>query len=75
MQTIKDTDPFPIQQDSMRDDSGRMIHLHRSTIPWWLAEEAFKIYHNHWPSQSLQELADRGGFGRQELLKLLRNEF
>lgn len=64
-----DTRPFPIQ-----GDFGPPRHQ-SSTIPWWLAEEAYKIYHHHFASsnQSLQRLADRGGFGRQELLMLLRD--
>lgn len=72
---MKDTEPFPIQQDSRRDMTGKMEYLKRSEIPWWLAEEAYKVYSDRFGnSQSLEELAKRGGFGRFELLKLLRNE-
>lgn len=45
------------------------------TIPWWLAEEAYKYYISRFrESQSLEQVAARGGFGRQELLMLLRRE-
>lgn len=53
--------PFPIQQGG--------------TIPWWLAEEAYEHYSKLFgEDQSLQRLAERGGFGTQELLTLLRRE-
>ena len=45
----------------------------RSSIPWWLAEVAYVEYVScGFISQSLEELATRGGFGRGELLALLR---
>ena len=44
-------------------------------IPWWLAEVAYKHYTQLFGSQqSLERLAERGGFGRDELLRLLRKE-
>lgn len=56
--------PFPIQGGG--------------DIPWWLAEEAYKHYAELFPGsarqQSLAHLAERGGFGVQELLHYLRKE-
>lgn len=49
--------PFPIQKGG--------------TIPWWLAEIAYK-YYNCKASQSLERLAERGGFGKLELVWLLQ---
>lgn len=58
-----DTRPFPILTE--------YGDKNRSTIPWWLAEEAYKEYKD---DQPLEMIAQRGGFGRYELLKLLRRE-
>lgn len=66
-----DTRPFPIQEGWNGDNR---THYSRSTIPWWLAEEAYKEYHDRWSGQSLERLGERGGFGREELLMLLRRE-
>lgn len=42
-------------------------------IPWWLAEVAYEHYVKRFgDTQSLERLAERGGFGRQELVTLLR---
>ena len=65
-----DTRPFPIQ-------GGWNKAEHRneraSTIPWWLAEIAYAEYaYRHGNEQSLQRLADRSGFGRDELLELMK---
>ena len=43
-------------------------------IPWWLAEVAFEYYCSHWPGQSLERLAERGGFGVTELVAYIRWE-
>lgn len=70
-----DARPFPIQTHHYRDKTGKMIHCKRSAIPWWLAEEAYRYYAERFGgSQSLERLAKRGGFGRDELLLLLRRE-
>lgn len=70
-----DIRPFPIQQEHERNAYGNMERKNASTIPWWLAEEAYKWYSkNFGTSQSLERLAERGGFGRKELLMLLRKE-
>lgn len=52
--------PFPIQGGGQ--------------IPWWLAEIAYEYYHEHWPDQSLERMAERGGFGVSELVGLIRRE-
>jgi len=69
-----DTRPFPIQAGcSYRNDEGRLIYPQKSFIPWWLAEEAYKYYRAQYGTQqSLERLAERGGFGREELLAFLR---
>ena len=69
-----DTRPFPIQAgSSYRDSEGRMIYPQPSRIPWWLAEEAYKYYASRYGiQQTLERLAERGGFGREELLEFLR---
>jgi hypothetical protein len=42
------------------------------TIPWWLAEVAYRAYSAKFgTTQSLERLAERGGFGREELVWLL----
>jgi len=37
------------------------------TIPWALAETAFREYNKRWPDQTLVRLAQRGGFGVAEM--------
>lgn len=70
------TRPFPIQGgDTARDEQGKQIYSSPSTIPWWLAEIAYEQYSAlHGTQQSLEHLAARGGFGRYELVRLLRRE-
>jgi len=69
---LDDTRPFPIQGGA-RSNSPR-TNDKRSTIPWWLAEEAYRCYTElYGRSQTLERLAERGGFGREELLFLLRS--
>jgi len=67
-----DTRPFPIQGNwDMESQPDRTVKS--STIPWWLAEEAYTYYSKHYGTrQSLERLAERGGFGRAELLGYLR---
>ncbi len=56
-----DTRPFPIQQGG--------------EVPWWLAEIAYEYYASQFGrEQSLQRLADRRGFGREELVAFIRRE-
>lgn len=67
-----DTRPFPIQSEWNRT-RGRWGRADASTIPWWLAQEAYEFYAARYgKSQSLERLAERGGFGREELLSLIR---
>lgn len=54
---------FPIQSE---------VGHERSSIPWWLAELAYKEYSRRYGTeQSLERLAERGGFGHAELLAFL----
>lgn len=71
-----DTRPFPIQgaKVTTRDDQGVPTKPGPSTIPWWLAEIAYEYYNRGGGSQSLERLAERGGFGRGELVALIRRE-
>jgi hypothetical protein len=70
-----DNRPFPIQRDRDWNKEREMEDHPSCTIPWWLAEEAYTWYSKCFGTgQSLQRLADRGGFGRKELLMLLRKE-
>ncbi len=73
---IDDTRPFPIQAgEPYRDKASRMVYPRHSTIPWWLATEAYVYYVERFGNdQSLERIAQRGGFGRKELLWLLRRE-
>lgn len=71
--------PFPIQSEIRRYDDGDIHrpveYLPASTVPWWLAEVAYEWYvHLFGRRQSLEQLAERGGFGHYELLHLLRRE-
>lgn len=72
-----DNRPFPIQDGYYHDQDGSVSRpvkrYGRCTIPWWLAEEAYDWYAKQFGSdQTLERLAERGGFGREELLSLLR---
>ena len=74
-----DTRPFPIQGGVKREENGEVarpiVHDKASSIPWWLAEEAYAYYASRFgKQQTLDRLAERGGFGRKELLMLLRRE-
>lgn len=67
---MDDTRAFPIQGGWNHDDH---CNEKASTIPWWLAEEAYAYYSAQYGTdQSLERLGERGGFGREELLGLLR---
>lgn len=65
-----DTRPFPIQANFGPDRRAE------STIPWWLAEIAYREYSKQYGTkQSLERLAERGGFGRKELMYLLTGKW
>ena len=66
---MDDTRMFPIQSDGFVEGKG---HTKRTVIPWWLAEIAYEYYHEKNHGQSLERLAERGGFGRDELVNLIR---
>lgn len=67
-----DNRPFPIQSEWQ--SHGRWGVRSACEIPWWLADAAYAVYAKRYGTgQSLARLADRGGFGRQELLDLLRD--
>lgn len=71
-----DARTFPIQGGYI-EKNARSIYgwgklPQKSTIPWWLAEIAYAEYSRRYGcSQSLERMAERGGFGREELLALL----
>lgn len=72
---LKDSDirPFPIQGEwsSKKEDREEPC-----TVPWWLAEIAYEYYSDRFGTdQSLQRLAERGGFGRAELVAFIRGFF
>lgn len=51
--------PFPIQGGG--------------AIPWWLAEVAYEYYHDFYAGgQSLERMAERGGFSVTELVCFIR---
>ncbi|HDZ14171.1 hypothetical protein LCGC14_2811190 [marine sediment metagenome] len=67
--TKDDTSPFPIQGELGRP------RIKSSSIPWWLAKIAYEHYVKLFgKDQSLERIAERGGFGRDELLMLLRKD-
>ena len=67
---MNDNRPFPIQGYFKRGGNS----AEPCTIPWWLAEIAYEYYKSKWPGQTLERIAKRGGFGRKELVMLLRKE-
>lgn len=71
---MDDTRPFPIQgSTSYVNDDGQRIRPRSSKIPWWLAEIAYEYYSKRYGTQqSLERLAERGGFGREELVIFIR---
>lgn len=59
---------FPIQGEFFGTK-----YLSPTIIPWWLAEIAYEYYAKKYGTQqSLDRLAERGGFGRDELIRLIR---
>ncbi len=60
---------FPIMGDYVR----RTVDRAKATrIPWWLAELAYRDYSKRFGTkQSLERLAERGGFSRWELISHL----
>ena len=65
---------FPIQGQTMRKrlPKGGMERRLDTSVGWDLAEEAYRAYAKHYGSnQSLERIAQRGGFGREELALFL----
>lgn len=61
-------DPFPVYE----------LGEPHGSIPWWLAEIAYKAYVKEFGGssvQTLERLAERGGFGRKELMYLLTGKW
>lgn len=46
----------------------------RGTVAWWEHELAWHDYHRRWPGQSAERIAERGGFGWDELVDQLGHE-
>lgn len=69
MINVDDIEPFPIQAETRKRN--RFLACN---VPFWLAQLAYREYakgHN----QPLQTIAKRGGFGRAELIALIRGDF
>ena len=68
--TKGDTRPFPVQREGQDGEA--------CTIPWWLAEVVYAGYSAQSPqsakSQSLERIAERHGFGREEVLVYLKGD-
>lgn len=65
---------FPVQGDWYRNIDNRMVRVQPMSVPWQVAEIAYAVYRTKnggHQAQSLDTLAQRGGFGRDELLDLL----
>lgn len=67
MVETKDCQPFPIQ-----GETGRTAYP-ACTVPEWLAKLAYNEYARH-HTQSFERIAERGGFGRAELVALIRGD-
>jgi hypothetical protein len=60
---------FPIQGETDTKNRGRRPP---GWVPWGVAELAYKVYvRRYGTDQSLEKLAERGGFGWTELINLL----
>lgn len=71
---IDDDHPFPITggHNWNNKDARPIVRYTGCSVPWWLAEEAYKVYSGKFGTiQSLETLAERGGFSREELVWLL----
>lgn len=70
----------PIQQDHLHDVPGMKIHevftIEEGWVPWIVAEVAYQTYaRDGHGNQSLERLAQRGGFGWGELIACLRGSY
>lgn len=66
---------FPIQQHYERGDDGKVgVAPYPTSIPWHVADLAYSVYSNRYGrDQSLERLAERGGFGPLEMNDFLPN--
>lgn len=44
------------------------------SIPWWVADLVYATYHRHHREQTLERLAERGGFGWEEVVAGLQGD-
>lgn len=64
---------FPIQGEHFNDER---VRRPAGQVPWGIAELAYKQYvKDCGKGQSLERLAERGGFGWSELIRLLRGGY
>jgi hypothetical protein len=71
---MSERDPrgFPLQAGERERVNGRIEQQPRVRIPWSAAEIAYAEYAAQYGTmQSLERLAERGGFGRDEFIGLL----
>ena len=54
--------------------NGWVPHGIRFRVPWRIHEKAWQEYAKHYSGQSAERLADRGGFGLEELVYFLAGE-
>jgi len=54
--------------------SGRVPHGIRFRVPWRIHKKAWEEYAKHYSDQSAEKIADRGGFGLEELIYFLAGE-
>lgn len=54
--------------------SGNVPHGIRFRVPWRIHQKAAEVYNNLGHDQSAERLAERGGFGLEELIYLLAGE-
>lgn len=54
--------------------SGHVPHGISFRVPWRIHLKAWETYAKHFPGQSAERLAERGGFGLEELIYLLAGE-
>lgn len=68
MNETKDCQPFPIQGEPGMDRTNHPA----CTVPEWLAKLAYSEYAC---KQGFKRIAERGGFGRAELVALIRGDY
>ncbi len=70
---MKEERMFPIQGEHFNDER---VNRPAGQVPWGVAELAYKVYVKECGSgQSLERLAERGGFGWTELVNLLQGTY